>query len=152
MLMDPSQYAFDVPVSSRGRRKRARSSSSEQSEERSERKRKERNARQSERRKQTRKGKEGNSAETSSARAPVVDKPRLRSPTPPPEHTRVPLPGGGFRYSEHERDYVTRYVTILLQRDHQISHNAMAQALFKKVYICLVTYHGNQLTVSCLYR
>ncbi|KAF9457456.1 hypothetical protein BDZ94DRAFT_1326278 [Collybia nuda] len=131
MLLDPSHYSFDVPSSSRGRRKRARSSSSGKSDGELERKRKERNVRQNELRKQRKTEKESVKQLTPIMQIP--DEPRPKSPTPPPEHTRIPLPGGGFKFSEHEREFVTRYVKILLQRDHQTSVNAMAQSLHKKI-------------------
>lgn len=57
-----------------------------------------------------------------------------RSPTPPPEHTRVKRLGSdGYMYSEQERDYSKLYVKVLLQRDHQISNAAIGKALHQKV-------------------
>lgn len=56
-----------------------------------------------------------------------------RSPTPPPEESHVQLTRRGVKYSEHERDYALRYVEVLLERDHQMSANAIAANLFRKV-------------------
>ncbi|GLB36095.1 putative BRCT domain, a BRCA1 C-terminus domain [Lyophyllum shimeji] len=62
------------------------------------------------------------------------DTPRPRSPTPPAEHTRIRRGiREGFMYSDHEREYVRRYVPILLQRDHRMSLTGVAHALHKKM-------------------
>lgn len=56
-----------------------------------------------------------------------------RSPTPPSEHTRVMMGSGNFRYSEHEHDFVRRYVDVLLERDHRMSKHSIAQCIARKV-------------------
>jgi hypothetical protein len=57
-----------------------------------------------------------------------------RSPSPPPEHTRIPLSGGKYQYSPEEQDYLRRYARYLFERDPYESNNSMAQKLHKKVY------------------
>ncbi|KAG6851177.1 hypothetical protein H0H93_015187 [Arthromyces matolae] len=72
--------------------------------------------------------------------AESVDPSRPRSPTPPPEHTRVKH-GVNYLYSEQERHYAERYVEILLQRDHLISGSAIGKALWQKAS-CLMDNHS----------
>ncbi|RDB29618.1 hypothetical protein Hypma_015586 [Hypsizygus marmoreus] len=142
MLMDPSKYAFEAPATLR-KRKREKSTSEEPLDEKLERRRLEKNRRESERRKRKRENEatEPNEAKPSSSREAIEDtlpdgRPRPRSPTPPPEDTRVLMPGvrgTNYKYSEHERDYVSRYVKVLLERNHQMSVNEIAQHLYKKM-------------------
>ena len=77
-----------------------------------------------------------NSVDQISRKSPLRNgKAYRRSPTPPPEHTRVPLDGrpGYYRYPEQERNYAIRYLEILFERDHQMTNIAMSQHLFQKV-------------------
>ncbi|KAK0198173.1 hypothetical protein F5146DRAFT_1131179 [Armillaria mellea] len=57
----------------------------------------------------------------------------LRSPSPPPEHTRILFTEGRYRYTLQEREYLKLYTEVLLKRDIDISNNAIAERLFEKM-------------------
>lgn len=59
------------------------------------------------------------------------------SPTPPPEHTRRQMASGNFLFSDAEREYVLRYVQILLERDPSVSGTSLASKLFCKVRLLI---------------
>lgn len=62
----------------------------------------------------------------------------LRSPTPPAVHTRTRHGDGNkYLYSDHDRQYFTRYVTVLLERDPEMGVTAIARALAHKVRLHL---------------
>ena len=127
-IIDPTPYLFEKPRP-KTKRKRTQSFSNERWEDRKGGKGQERTA--------GRRRKDDNGSKSPKkpklVKSDTDDRPRLRSPTPPPAHTRVEWPGRGFKFSEHERQYAMRYLEILLERDHQMSSNAMALALFSKV-------------------
>ncbi|KAJ7783724.1 hypothetical protein DFH07DRAFT_201069 [Mycena maculata] len=60
-------------------------------------------------------------------------RPHVASPSPPPVHTRVLLNGDKYRYPEVEADYVRRYATVLLNRDHQMPFTALSAKLHAKM-------------------
>jgi len=55
------------------------------------------------------------------------------SPTPPPTSTRVPLPGGHFRFNDEEVDFFRRYARHLVELDHLISNAAIFKRLHEKM-------------------
>ncbi|KAK0506369.1 hypothetical protein EDD18DRAFT_28959 [Armillaria luteobubalina] len=57
----------------------------------------------------------------------------LRSPSPPPEHTRIMFTEGKYRYTLQEREYLKSYTEVLVKRDIDISNNAIAERLFAKM-------------------
>ncbi|KAG5642449.1 hypothetical protein DXG03_002759 [Asterophora parasitica] len=155
-ILDSTPYEFGLPGSgSRGRRKRGRSEDDEEGdvespEGKAERKRLEKNRRQAERQaerrlktkddtaatsvKETSKRPKAQHSSLSTSFSAFEDPSRPRSPTPPPEHTRIRRGfGENFLYSEHEFDYCRRYIRVLLERDHRISNTAISQALYKKM-------------------
>lgn len=125
--MDPSKYAFSKDSASRGKRKRSISPGTR--EDRAEKKRNANNIRRAEQRQKIK----TESSPTKSRVSIPDDSLQPRSPTPPPEHTRVPLANGSYKFSEHEKEYVIRYVKVLLERDHQMSTNEIGKHLFRKV-------------------
>ncbi|KAF8078683.1 hypothetical protein FPV67DRAFT_1466082 [Lyophyllum atratum] len=155
-ILDLSPYEFEAPnTTARGKRKREKSANHEWDDD-AERKRLEKNRRRTERRQQQRKIKEESSPtkkpkvkskDASWPRSEVTtmaspgpstvssdDLSRPRSPTPPAEHTRVRRgTGEGFLYSEHEWDYIRRYVPMLLKRDHRMSMTGIAHSLHSKM-------------------
>ncbi|KAK2461962.1 hypothetical protein APHAL10511_006425 [Amanita phalloides] len=62
----------------------------------------------------------------------VFERPRVPSPTPPPEHTQQRLTKG-YKYSDVEREYTLKYARILLEREPQMSSQAIADRLYKKM-------------------
>jgi len=62
----------------------------------------------------------------------VAERPRVPSPTPPPAHTQQ-VTTRGYKYPDIEREYALKYVRVLLERDHLMSSQAMADRLYKKV-------------------
>jgi hypothetical protein len=59
---------------------------------------------------------------------------RTRSPSPPPEHTRVPFHGTGkFQYSPEEQMFLRHYARYLFEKNPYESNTSMAQKLHKKV-------------------
>jgi len=140
-VLDPVPYLFPLPASPHGKRKRQEVLFDGQSEDMT-------RAKKSREKANTgtglRKG-DGLPAskvkkEASSPELNMIplgnDRIKLRSPTPPPQHTHGQLTAVGFKYSEHEREYALRYVDVLLERDHQMSISEMAGNLYKKVGTC----------------
>ncbi|KAG7450578.1 uncharacterized protein BT62DRAFT_1072633 [Guyanagaster necrorhizus] len=70
---------------------------------------------------------------------PIASGQDLRSPSPPPEHTRVLFSEGRYRYTLEEREYVQAYAEVLLKRDINITNIAIADRLFKKM-----PHHSNK--------
>ncbi|KAJ6621684.1 hypothetical protein B0H10DRAFT_969944 [Mycena sp. CBHHK59/15] len=64
---------------------------------------------------------------------PGLSRPRIPSPTPPPEHTRVHHAGDKYKYSEVETEYVLRYATVLFERDHETSLTSLFTKLHAKM-------------------
>lgn len=124
--MDPTEYLFELPNKpKRKRRQAAAPVGDEEEEEEGPPVRKQRN-----KEVQVDRGGKVKTDDPEVARVGSVH--GRRSPTPPPEHTRKST-SRGFIYSEHERDYVKRYATVLLERDHQMTSTAIAQKLYQKV-------------------
>ncbi|KAJ4002376.1 hypothetical protein F5050DRAFT_11320 [Lentinula boryana] len=59
--------------------------------------------------------------------------PRIPSPSPPPENSRVVSSAGRYSYSPLEREYVETYVKVLFERDHHISNTRIAKILHEKM-------------------
>jgi hypothetical protein len=128
-LKDPDDYLFNAPATLKRKRPRATPLNEDQQEEKVQRRREEKSRRRAERKKKA--------EEQNTAMNDVNQEGELHygttSPSPPPESTRVQLTGGKYQFSESEREYLSRYVRFLLERDHLISNTAISHKLFSKV-------------------
>ncbi|KAK0456748.1 hypothetical protein EV421DRAFT_1922541 [Armillaria borealis] len=138
-LLDHSDYLFDIPAKLQNKRK-------------SHQKRKQSNAR------ETVKRVEGSTSTSPSKRMsperndtpwkrrkiendshsrptpkPTTWDSNLRSPSPPPEHTRIMFSEGRYRYTLQEREYLRSYSEVLLKRDIDITNTAIAERIFAKM-------------------
>jgi hypothetical protein len=141
-VLDPAPYLFPLPVSPHKKRKRQEVLSDEKSVDTTRANKSRKKDSQIERKKLNKeeispaskfKVKEEGSSPVLKTIPLDNDQTRLRSPTPPSEHTHARSTSGGVKYSEHEREYALRYVEVLLGRDHQMAIGTMAGNLFRKV-------------------
>ncbi|KAF8640628.1 hypothetical protein AX17_000288 [Amanita inopinata Kibby_2008] len=142
-LLDPTEYKFKLPEKSSRKRPIAPCSSSDVEEitaaevaaaAKAETQRLARNQKQQERRKRARRERQLEQNQSVVKQEPQeAEGLRMTSPTPPPAHTRLFTSKGYPRYSEAERAYLLRHAKVLLERDHRMSAQAMAECLFKKI-------------------
>lgn len=69
----------------------------------------------------------------SSSRAP-------RSPTPPGLESRELMSEGKYYYTACEKEYIMKYLRILLQRDHLITRERIVEKLHKKVGLFFILH------------
>ncbi|TFK77156.1 hypothetical protein BDN72DRAFT_830322 [Pluteus cervinus] len=108
-LMDPKRYVFEVVDQQRKRRTQAALDD-------------------------TKSGKLEKEVKKRKINTTTLSETEIRHPPspPPPEHPRIAV-GNTFRYSNEEKDYMNRYIEVLLERDHTISVRAISQQMHRKL-------------------
>jgi hypothetical protein len=137
-LLDPRDFAFETPAI-KNRKRTVTASQDEGASDELERRRLAKNARQSARRQWAREEAAQSSTQRqkkkSISKNPITPLPTHSgppSPTPPLEHTREAV-GNHFKFTDSERTYATKYMQVLLARDHEMSTTAIGAALHNKV-------------------
>ncbi|KAF8898806.1 hypothetical protein BD779DRAFT_1485645 [Infundibulicybe gibba] len=118
-----SDYSFELPGQS-GQKRRISSSDQDEAAEA-------KRIRKNERQRKARMNRRG----TVSIPASDDRETRTKSPTPPPENTQIPRHNGSFGYSDPEREFASRYIEILLERDHHMTIHEITEKIFLKMAI-----------------
>lgn len=137
-FLDPEQYKLKIKTSGKSKKRTAVQSSSSDIEElsASEHKKSSPTRGHQEGRKRIKNDREGMkqpAVKLEPRDMEVLDRPRVPSPTPPPAHTRQTTSRGYYKYPDIEREYALKYIKVLLERDHLMSSQAMADCVFRKV-------------------
>lgn len=160
-FLDPEQYELRIKASGKSKKRVAVQSSSSDVEElsASEHRKSSQTRGRQEGRKRVKQEREGQSSMNQPAvkfepDIGALERLRVPSPTPPPAHTRQAT-SRGYKYPDIERDYALRYIKVLLERDHLMSSQAMADRLFRKVSrhallppLVLICSHHSCLTIQ----